>query len=414
LLGLKLLKLILCISTYSSTLNNDTCIDSNDNHDVLLDINACDVSTISCTSCIHLKHEIDDFKQVRDDMSAKLVEHNEKSANFEKVRQSCDLVDACRCRENNYFKANLDGSHIDVSPLKSLHNDMSDKYCDFYLVVMEDLAKLRNVHAQVASQLESTICELDELKTRPSLLGAYLECPKIKLELDACSLYVKKLETKLIEKSHVSITSSPCELCVSLKGKLVHATNENTMLVQDVAYLTLRLERTKLSKKIIEEDLSRVDKCVTHSIHKLGLDFESCEDKSEKSAPKFILSSTYHKEKVTIKSIKAHYPFNPKLSFNPKKEARKETPKPTEEAFTCMFYGRADHLDEFCFRRKKIERRRVEYVRNSYRDEFIDFLPHSYSHFPPRFYSRASPHTSAHAFPQFSYGPNHCSYGFDS
>jgi hypothetical protein len=61
-------------STCSSTSNNDTCIDSNDNHDVLLDINACNMSTISCTSCNDLKHEIDDLKQVRDDMSAKLVE----------------------------------------------------------------------------------------------------------------------------------------------------------------------------------------------------------------------------------------------------------------------------------------------------------------------------------------------------
>jgi hypothetical protein len=130
-------------STCFSTLNNDTCFDSNDDHDVLLDINACNVSTISYTSCNDLEHEIDDLKQVRVDMSTKLVEHNEKSANIEKVvvmRQNCDLVDAY-C-ENNYFKAKLDGSHIDVSPLKSLHNDMSDKDCDFYLVVMEDLAKL--------------------------------------------------------------------------------------------------------------------------------------------------------------------------------------------------------------------------------------------------------------------------------
>jgi hypothetical protein len=103
------------------------------------------------------------------------------------------------------------------------------------------------MHAQVASQLESTICELDELKARPSLLGARFECPKIKSELDAHSLIVKKLETKLLEKSHVLVTLSPCEICVSLKGNLVHATNENTMMVQDVAYLTSRLERTKLS-----------------------------------------------------------------------------------------------------------------------------------------------------------------------
>jgi hypothetical protein len=56
------------------------------------------------------------------------------------MRQNCDLVYACH--KNNYFKAKLDGSHIDVSPLKSLHNDMSDKECNFCLVVMEDLAKL--------------------------------------------------------------------------------------------------------------------------------------------------------------------------------------------------------------------------------------------------------------------------------
>jgi hypothetical protein len=47
-------------STCSSTLNNDNCIDSNDNDDVLLDINASNVSTISYALCINLKHEIDD------------------------------------------------------------------------------------------------------------------------------------------------------------------------------------------------------------------------------------------------------------------------------------------------------------------------------------------------------------------
>jgi hypothetical protein len=85
-----------------------------------------------------------------------------------------------------------------------------------------------------------------------------------------------------------------------------------------------------------------------------------------------------------------------------------------------MFSGRAGHLDEFCFRRKRIERRRVEYARDSYRDEFIDFPSHSYSHVPSRFYSRASPHTFSHvllrtssgALPQFAHGPNHRSYGF--
>jgi hypothetical protein len=109
---------------------------------------------------------------------------------------------------------------------------------------------------------------------------------------------------------------------------------------------------------MIEEDFSRVEESATKSTYKLGVGFESCEDKGEKSAPKFIRISTYHKEEATIKPTKAHYPSNPKPSFNPKREARKET-KPREEAFICMFYGRAGHLDEFCFRRKRIERRYV-------------------------------------------------------
>jgi hypothetical protein len=111
----------------------------------------------------------------------------------------------------------------------------------------------------------------------------------------------------------------------------------------------------------------------------LGVGFERCEDKGEKSAPKFIPSSTYHQEEKIIKSTKAHYSSNPKPSFNPKREVREETPKPREEAFVYMFCGCADHLDEFCFRCKRIEKRCIDYVRNSYRDEFIDILPHSYS-----------------------------------
>jgi hypothetical protein len=100
---------------------------------------------------------------------------------------------------------------------------------------------------------------------------------------------------------------------------------------------------------MVEEDLSRVEESATKSTYRLSVGFERCDDKGEKSAPKFISSSTYHKEEAIIKPTKAHYPSNPKPSFNPKTGARKETPKPREEAFVCMFYGRAGHLDEFCF-----------------------------------------------------------------
>jgi hypothetical protein len=178
--------------------------------------------------------------------------------------------------------------------------------------------------------------------------------------------------------------------------------------------LTARLEKTILSEKMTEENLSRVEESAAKSTYRLSVGFERCEDKGQKSAPKFIPNSTYHKEEATIKPTKAHYPSNLKPSFNSKREARKESSRLREEAFICMFCGRAGHLDVFCFWHKRIERRRVEYARNSYRDEFMDFPPCSYSHVPPRFYSRALPHTSSHAFTQFSYGSNHHSYGFGS
>jgi hypothetical protein len=170
--------------------------------------------------------------------------------------------------------------------------------------------------------------------------------------------------------------------------------------------LTARLEKTKVSEKMIEDDSSRVEESATKFTYKLDVGFKRYEDKGEKRAPKFIPRSTCHQEEKIVKSTKTHYPSNQKLSFNPNREVRKESPKSREEAFICMFCGRAGHLNEFCFRRKRIEKRRFEYARNSYRDEFFDF--------PPRSYSRALPHTSSHTLPQFSHGSNHRSYSFGS
>jgi hypothetical protein len=113
--------------------------------------------------------------------------------------------------------------------------------------------------------------------------------------------------------------------------------------------LTSHLERTVVSEKLIEDDLSWVEEGATKSTYKLGVGFERCEDKGEKSIHKFIPSSNYYQEEKTIKSIKTHCPPNPKPSFNPKREVSKETPKPREEAFVCIFCGRASHLDEFFF-----------------------------------------------------------------
>jgi hypothetical protein len=109
--------------------------------------------------------------------------------------------------------------------------------------------------------------------------------------------------------------------------------------------LTAHLEKTILSEKMIEEDLSRVEESATKSTYRLGIGFEKCEKKGEKSVPKFVPSSSYHKEEEAFKPTKAHYPSNPKPSFNQKRDVKRESPKPGEEAFICMFCGRPGHLD---------------------------------------------------------------------
>jgi hypothetical protein len=297
---------------------------------------------------------------------------------------------------------------------------MSAKPCDRCTMIMVNYADLWLIHSHIAGLLDSARLELRELKARSTLLGACTASPVLRSDLEAAAVEIKDLKLKLDLSFCYTILSPPCEACVSLKGKFFHATKENTELQQEVAYLTACLEKTMFSEKMIEEDLSQIKESATKSTYRLGVGFERCEDKGEKSAPKFIPRSSYHKEEEALKPTKTHYPSNPKPSFNPKREARKETPKSREEAFICMFCRRAGYLDEFCFRRKRIERRHVEYARDSYRDEFIDFPPRSYSHVPPHFYSRACPHTfsrslprtSSGALPQFAHGPNHCSYDF--
>jgi hypothetical protein len=284
----------------------------------------------------------------------------------------------------------LEGVFSEIASLRSAHDDMSVKPCDNCNMIMVNYTDLYLIHSHVASLLVGDRLKLRELKARSTILGACTSCPLLRSDLEVVVIEIKDLKHKLDHSSCYTVLSPPCEACVSLKGKLFYVIKENTKLQQEVAYLTMRLEKIILSEKMIEKDLTRIEESATKSTYKLGVCFERCEDKVEKSALKFILSSTYHKEEATIKPTKAHYPSNPKPSLNPRREVRKETPKSREEAFVYMFCGRVGHLDEFYFWRKRIERRCFDYARNSYRDVFFDFLPRYFSRVLPHTFSRAS------------------------
>jgi hypothetical protein len=87
----------------------------------------------------------------------------------------------------------------------------------------------------------------------------------LRSDLEASAIEIKDLKHIFDHASCYSVLSPPCELCASLKGKLFHATKENTELQQEDAYLTARLEKTILS----EDDLSRIEESATKSTYKL-------------------------------------------------------------------------------------------------------------------------------------------------
>jgi hypothetical protein len=186
----------------------------------------------------------------------------------------------------------LESASSEIATLQSTHNDMSDKSCDNYKMIMVNYANMWPVHSHVASLLDGARLELKELNARSTLLGACTTCPLLRFDLKILAIEIKDLKHKLNHSSRYTVLSPPCEACVSLTGKFFHATKDNIELQQDVAYLTVRLEKTILSEKMIEEDLSQVEESVTKSTYRLRIEFERCEKKDEKSAPKFVLSSS--------------------------------------------------------------------------------------------------------------------------
>jgi hypothetical protein len=163
-----------------------------------------------------------------DDLSFESL--SSKVVKLENALCNQDKVLCCIFHENKNLNLMLENPFTKIASLQLMHNDMSALPCENYNMIMVNYVDLWIVHTQVASQLKGAMLELKVLKAHSLLLGTCLECPKLKLELDARSLKVKELETKLLEKPHVSVTSPPCEVCGTLMGKLFHATKGNSEL----------------------------------------------------------------------------------------------------------------------------------------------------------------------------------------
>jgi hypothetical protein len=153
--------------------------------------------------------------------------------------------------ENKKLNLELESSFFEIASLQSVHDDMSAKACDNCKMILVNNVDLWLMHTQVTSRLKNAKSELRELKTRSLLLGSCTSCPLLRYDLEASAIEIKDLKDKLDHSSRYCVLSPPCELCASLKGMLFHPTKWNTRLKQKITYLTTRLEKTKLSEKMV-------------------------------------------------------------------------------------------------------------------------------------------------------------------
>jgi hypothetical protein len=107
---------------------------------------------------------------------------------------------------------------------------MSAKPCDRCTMIMVNYADMWLIHSHVAGLLDSARLELRELKAHSTLLGACTSCLLLRSDLEVAAIEIKDLKHKLDHSSSYTVLSPSCEACVSLKGKLFHATKDNTEL----------------------------------------------------------------------------------------------------------------------------------------------------------------------------------------
>jgi hypothetical protein len=131
-------------------------------------------------------------------------------------------------RENKKLILELESAFSEIASLRSAHDDMSAKPCDNCKMIMVNYADLWLVYSHIASMLDGARLELRQLKAHFTLLGAYTSCPLLRSDLEATTIEIKDLKHKLNYSSRYTVLSPPCEACVSLKGKLLHTTKENT------------------------------------------------------------------------------------------------------------------------------------------------------------------------------------------
>jgi hypothetical protein len=107
-----------------------------------------------------------------------------------------------------------------IDSLKSAPVVTNEPECTDCSTFLGEFTVLKEKYASKVEELDVLRVELDEMKSRPSLLGACTSCPVLHERLDVSLVYPRSLEAQL--KAPIPTICSTCEINVVMNMELAH------------------------------------------------------------------------------------------------------------------------------------------------------------------------------------------------
>jgi hypothetical protein len=114
----------------------------------------------------------------------------------------------------------LDDVRAQIDSLKSAPVVTNEPECTDCSTFPGELTVLKEKYASKVEELDVLRVELDEMKSRPSFLGACTSCPVLHEKLDVSLVYARYLEAQ--QKSPIPTICSTCEINAVKNMKLAH------------------------------------------------------------------------------------------------------------------------------------------------------------------------------------------------
>jgi hypothetical protein len=111
-------------------------------------------------------------------------------------------------------------ARVQINSLKSAPVVTNEPECIECSTFLGELTMLKEMYASKVEELDVLRVELDDMKSRPSLLGACTSGPVLHEKLDVSLVYARSLEAQ--RKAPIPTTCSTCEINAVKNMELAH------------------------------------------------------------------------------------------------------------------------------------------------------------------------------------------------